>query len=100
VDELLRNNIWGELVLDAADLVAKDQFAFLQPLYLDKVRTRGRNKSRDGRVEIAVFLQQARQLLPQRAFFLVSHCHRCSRLAGPSWQKRGNYCVFHKGVQA
>ena len=96
----LRNNIGRKLVLDTPDLVTQDQFALLQPLYLDKVRAGGSNKSRNGRVEIAVFLQQARQLLPQRAFFLVSHCHRCLGLAGPSRQERGNYCVFHKRVQA
>jgi hypothetical protein len=30
-----------------------------------------------------MFLQQARQLLPQRAFFLVGHCHRWFACASP-----------------
>src|SRR6478672_12060621 len=96
----LGDDVRRELVFDAADLVAQDELPLLQSLYLNEVGTGRGNQGRDGRVEVAVFLQQARQLLPQRAFFLVSHCHRCLRLAGPSRQKRANYCVFHKGVQA
>ena len=48
-----------------------------------------------------MFLLQARQLLPQLAFFLFGHRHRWLRFA-PALryrQKRENYRVFHKRVQ-
>jgi hypothetical protein len=70
-------------------------------LYLNKVGTGRGHEGRYGRVEVAVFLQQARQQLPQRAFFLVGHCHRwyicLRRRLGKS---AANYCVFHKSIQA
>ena len=45
-----------------------------------------------------MFLQQARQLLPQRAFFLVGHCHRWYICAWPVrlGKSAANYRVFHK----
>jgi hypothetical protein len=79
----LRNNIGRQLILDAPDLVAQDKFAFLQPLHLDQVGTRRNHQGFNRRIEIAVFLQQARQLLSQRAFFLVGHRHRWFACAWP-----------------
>ena len=57
----------------------------------------------DRGVEIAMFLLQARQKLPQLALFLVGHCHRW--FAWPpgipaGGRSSGNYRVFHKEVQA
>src|SRR4029079_13768693 len=72
----LGDDVRRKLVFDAADLVAKDELPLLQSLYLNEVGTGRGDQGRYRRVEVAVFLQQARQLLPQRAFFLVSHCHR------------------------
>ena len=57
-------------------ILSRNKFAFLEPLHLDQVGTGRNHQGFDRRVEIAVFLQQARQLLPQRAFFLVGHRHR------------------------
>jgi len=70
------NYIRGQLIFDPADFVAQNQLALLQALHLDQVGPRRGNQRADGRIEIAVFLQQARQLFPQRAFFLVGHRHR------------------------
>src|SRR5262245_32779730 len=72
----LCDNIGGELVFNAADLVPQDELTLLEALYLNKVGTGRGNQGSNRRVEVTVFLQQARQLLPQRAFFFVSHCHR------------------------
>src|SRR5262249_40375967 len=74
--KLLGDDVRRELVLDQADLVAQDELPFLQSLDLNKVGAGRGHQGRYRRVEVAVFLQQARQLLSQRAFFLVGHCHR------------------------
>jgi hypothetical protein len=75
-DGQLRNDIRRQQILDLPDFVAEHQFALFQALHLNEVGTwRGGQRSDSG-VEVAMFLLQARQLLPQRAFFLVGHCHR------------------------
>ena len=68
----LRNNIRRDLVFDAADLVAQHQLALLQPLHLDQVGAGRHRQGGDRGVEVAVFLLQARQLLPQLAFFVFA----------------------------
>jgi len=73
-----RNNIRRQLILDRADLVAQHQLAFLQPLYLDQIGGGRRRQGRDRGVKVAVLLLQARQLLPQLAFFIFGHRHRWS----------------------
>ena len=59
-----------------ADLVAQHQLAFLQPLHLDQIGGGRRPQGRDRGIEVAMLLLQARQLLPQRTFFLSGHRHR------------------------
>src|SRR5665647_2641132 len=72
----LSNDIRRELIVDLADLVAQHQLALLQALHLDQVGAGRGGQGRDRRVEVAVLLLQARQLLAQRAYFLVGHCYR------------------------
>ena len=99
---VLRNNIRRELVVDPADLVAQHELALLQALHLDQVGAGRGGQGRDRRIEIAMLLLQARQLLTQRAFFLVGHCHRwfALRPVAGLGRKRNNYRVFHKRIQA
>src|SRR5262249_34404124 len=72
----LGDDVRRKLILDQADLVAQDELALLQSLYLNEVGTGRGHQGRYRRVEVTVFLQQARQLLPQSAFFFVVHRHR------------------------
>ena len=57
-------------------------------------------KAADRRVEVAVFLLQARQLLAQLAFVGLRHRHRWFALPPARPAKPANYRVFHKPVQA
>ena len=75
-DKNSRNDVRRELVLDIADAVAQYQLALFQTLYLDQVGAGGLLKGGDRRVEVAVLLLQARQFVPQLAFFLFGHRHR------------------------
>src|SRR3569623_99383 len=84
----LRNNIRRELILDRADAVAQDQFAFLQPLRLDQIDAGRSDERGDGGVEVAMLLLQAGEFLPQRAFVLVVHRHRCPEGLGPRSARR------------
>ena len=59
-------------------------------------------QGRDRDVEVAVLLLQARQLLPQLAFFLFGHRHRWfeERRDPESRPDSGTYLVLHRYVQA
>src|SRR5258708_807701 len=71
-----RNDVGRKLVLDERNPVAQIELALLEPLNLEQVRSRCVLQGQDGHVQVAVLLMQARQLLPQVAFFLLGHCHR------------------------
>src|SRR5215472_14967798 len=70
------NNVGGELVLDIGNAVAQVELALLQSLNLQQIRTRRMLQGGDRGIEVAVLLLQARQLLPQLAFFVFGHRHR------------------------
>ena len=68
-----RDDVRRELVLDEGNPVPQDQLALLQPLDLQDVGA-GRYLQRlDRGVEVAMFLQQARKLPAEFAFFLACH---------------------------
>ena len=72
----LRNDVRGELVLDVGDAVAQIELALLEPLDLQHVGAVRLLQRRNGGVEVAMLLLEARPLLPQLAFFLFGHRHR------------------------
>jgi hypothetical protein len=71
-----RNDVRRDLVFDAADFVAQHELAFFQALHLNDIGARRHRQSGDRGVEVAVFLLQARQLLPQLTFVVLRHRHR------------------------
>src|SRR5260370_1328126 len=71
-----RDDIGRELILDEGNAIPQIELALFQPLDLQHVRPRGVLEGQNRGVEVAVLLQQARQLLPQVALFLLGHCHR------------------------
>ena len=75
-DAASRDDVRRELVLDERDAVAQVKLALLEALDLQDIRAGRVLQGGDGGVEIAMLLLQARQLLPQVAFFLLSHRHR------------------------
>ena len=80
-DHALRNDIRGELVFDGVDAVAQVKLALFQSLDLKDVGTRGAFQRSDGGIKVAVFLQHARKLGPELAFFL--RCHLALRFHRP-----------------
>jgi len=78
-DHALGDYIRSELVFDEGDAVAQLQLALLQPLDLDNVGARQPFQRRDRGIEVAMVLQQAPQLRPKLALFLVCHRRPCSR---------------------
>ena len=76
---LLSDNVGRKLVFDEGDAVAQMQLALLQPLDLDDVGARQPFQCRYRGIEIAMVLQQARQLCPKLALFFVCHRRTCSR---------------------
>jgi hypothetical protein len=72
----LSNDVGSELVLDIGNSVAQDELALFQALDLQKIGAWRVLQSGDRDIEVAVLLLQARQLLPQLAFFLFGHRHR------------------------
>ena len=68
--------ISGVIDLEPADLVAQDKLPLLQPLYLNQIGARRIGQSRNGGVEVAVFLLKARQLVAQLALFVFGHRHQ------------------------
>ena len=72
----LRNNIRRQLIFEPADLVAQNELALLEPLHLDEIGARRIGQSRNGGVEVAVFLLKARQLVAQLALFVFGHRHQ------------------------
>src|SRR5690606_12033190 len=80
------NDVGRQLIVDRADAVAQMQFALFKPLDLDEVRSGRQRQCVDRGIEVAMLLLEARQLLPQLAFFLVRHCHRWC--AWPAYRSR------------
>src|SRR6267154_3120095 len=77
-------DIWRKLVFDEADAILEEQLAFLQALNLQQVSARRVFERRNSGIEVAVLLQEPRQLLAQLAFFLFGHrylwLHACATL--------------------
>src|SRR5262249_30250463 len=101
----LRDDVRRQLVLDKGDAVAQDQLALLEPLHLEQVRAWGVLQGRDRGVEVTVLLLQARQLLPQLAFFVLGHRHRCFEARPqpftlPGAETAAKYLVSPVAVQA
>ena len=80
--DLSRNDIRRELILDEGDAVAQVQLALFQPLDLQHIRARGHLEGLDRGVQVAVLLKQARQLGAELAFFLT--CHVPQRFERPA----------------
>ena len=74
--ENLGNYIGRELVLDVGNAVAQIELPFLQPLNLELVGPGRVLQGRNRRVEVAVLLLQARQLVLQLPFFLFCHFYQ------------------------
>ena len=72
----LSNNVGGELVFDIGNSIAQDELALFESLDLQQIGARRVLQGGDRGIEIAMLLLQARQLLPQLAFFLFGHRHR------------------------
>ena len=70
------DDVRRELVLDEGDAVAQIELALLEPLHLQHVGAVRVLQRRDGGIEVAVLLLEARPLLPQLAFFLFGHRRR------------------------
>jgi hypothetical protein len=70
---MLSDNIGRDLVFDEGDAVAQLQFAFLQPLQPQQIRRRRLMQRIDRRVEVAVFLLEAREFGGEFALILVGH---------------------------
>ena len=71
--QVSRNDVRRELVLDESDPVAQDELALLEPLDLQEVRARRNLKRLDRRIEVAMLLEEPRQLGAELAFFLFCH---------------------------
>ena len=71
-----RDDVGRQLVFDEGNAIPQIELALFQPLDLKQVRPRRVLQGHNGGVQVAVLLLQARQLLPQVAFFLLGHCHR------------------------
>ena len=76
IQSCLSNDVGGELILDVGNSVAQDELALLEALDLQQIGARRVLQSGDRGIEVAVLLLQARQLLPQLAFFVFGHRHR------------------------
>ena len=72
----LRNNIGRKLVLNEGDAILEKQLALLEALNLQQIRARRGFERRNSSIEVAVLLQEPRQLRPQLTFFLFSHRNR------------------------
>jgi hypothetical protein len=72
----LRNNIGRQLVRNEADAILDEQFAFFETLNLQQIGARRVFECRDSGIEVAVLLQELRQLLSQIAFFFFGHRYR------------------------
>src|SRR5712671_5226984 len=68
-------DIWRKLVFDEADAILEEQLVFLEALNLQQVSARRAFERRNSGIEVAVLLQEPRQLLSQLAFFLFGHCY-------------------------
>src|SRR6187397_614969 len=68
-----RNDIRRELILDKGHPVLQVQLALFQPLDLQNIGTGRRFERSDRSIEVAVLLQEARQLVAKLAFFLFGH---------------------------
>ena len=68
-----RDDVGRQLVFDRVDAVAQIELALLQALHLQNVGPARILERRDGGIEVAMFLQEPRQLRAELAFFLVGH---------------------------
>ena len=71
--ESSRDNVGRELIFGEPDPVAQEELPLLQPLHLQQVGTRRALKRLDRGIEVAMLLQQTRQLRSELAFFLSGH---------------------------
>src|ERR1700704_2751509 len=109
-----------KLVFNEADAILEEQLAFLEALNLQQVSARRAFERRNSSIQVAVLLQEPRQLLSQLAFFLFGHhylwLHVCAALipaarfggAGVSntgqyipklcfiSSRLGSYCDYHR----
>src|SRR5215472_15429239 len=68
-----RNDVRRQLILDEANAVAQNEFAFFQALNLDKVDTRDGLQRFDRSVKVAMLLPQPLELCLQLDFFFFGH---------------------------
>jgi hypothetical protein len=84
-DQKSRDNVRRKLVFDGVDAIAQIEFALLQTLNLQDVRSGRILQRRNGGIEVTMLLQQPRQLGAELAFFLVGHRRPLrGRYYGPS----------------